>query len=156
MDQNLENRIQALEKWKTERERQQIVYPLDVNSINVLSKYLMRITGEIETVGGAAGNTFIQYIGNQDNRKFIVDRNTYITYTVNVSTNYITAEGEYFDNDMLVYVATDDTPPAPLVAGTDYFVINTSGTTFQLSLTQGGAAINITDSGTGAQYIYFF
>jgi len=43
--------------------------------------------------------------------------------------------------------------PTPLTAGSAYYVINTTGTTFKLSLTQGGAAIDITDAGTGTHFI---
>lgn len=35
-----------------------------------------------------------------------------------------------------------------------YYVVNVSGNTFQLSRTSGGAAINITDDGTGVQYFH--
>jgi hypothetical protein len=42
-----------------------------------------------------------------------------------------------------------NTLPAPLVEGTPYFVINRSNQSFQVSLTSGGAAVNLTNSGTG-------
>lgn len=43
--------------------------------------------------------------------------------------------------------------PSPLVRTLDYFVVNPTANTFQLSLTASGAAINITDNGTGDQYV---
>ena len=156
-NQNLLKRIEVLEKWKADRERQQIVYPLDFQSQEILAKYFMHITSTVLTVAGAGGNTFTTYIGNQGSLQFQVDKNTFIPYTVVPSTNIFTVtSGTYFDNDMQVYVSTEDTPPAPLVAGTNYFVINSTGQSFKLSATMGGVAIDITDVGVGRQYIYFF
>ncbi len=52
-------RIEKLEKWKTDRERQQITLPLDPTSIDILNNYFMRLTGAYITVGGAGGHTFV-------------------------------------------------------------------------------------------------
>lgn len=155
-NQDLQARVAALEKWKADRERQQITFPLDVQSQRVLNKYFMHVTGSITTVGGASGNTFVEYIGQQANIEFVVSANTYIPYTVNTTTDVFTVTNYNFENGMLVNVATSDTTPAPLVSGTDYYVVNSTGLTFKLSLTFGGAAIDITTTGTGSQYIYFF
>lgn len=43
--------------------------------------------------------------------------------------------------------------PAPLAAGPTYYAVNVSGATFKLSLTPSGAAIDITDAGTGTHYL---
>jgi len=48
-----------------------------------------------------------------------------------------------------VRVLSTDDLPAPLVADTTYYIKSPSGTTFQLSATAGGAAIDITTTGTG-------
>lgn len=159
--QDLESRIAALEEKQRQRERQQITFPLDKQSVDILSKYLMRITGTVVTIGGASGNEFVSYVGHQDNLQFVVSENTFVPYTVNVTTNVFTVapnQVRRFFDDMQVYVVSSDTVPAPLVSGDQYFVVNDNaeGTSFQLSATQGGAAINITDAGTGAQYIFFF
>lgn len=154
--QQLKNDIEDLKKWKEERMRQQISFPLDIHSIETLMNYFMRILSTVETVSGVGGNVFINYIGKQGNLEFQVDKNTFIPYTVNATTNVFTNTQIVFQNDMQVYVSTEDTAPAPLVAGDPYFIVNASGLTFQLSATQGGAAINITDTGVGRQYIFFF
>lgn len=39
--------------------------------------------------------------------------------------------------------------PAGLSAGTNYYVISATATTFKVSLTEGGGAVDITDAGTG-------
>ena len=46
--QQLENRIKELEKWKADRIRQQITFPLDVYSIGILQKYFLRITDSVD------------------------------------------------------------------------------------------------------------
>jgi uncharacterized phiE125 gp8 family phage protein len=43
--------------------------------------------------------------------------------------------------------------PAPLVAGPTYYASNVAGNTFKVSATSGGAAIDITDAGTGSHYL---
>jgi hypothetical protein len=43
--------------------------------------------------------------------------------------------------------------PPPLVPGRTYYVLNSTGTTFNLSLTAGGAAINTSAAGSGTHYI---
>lgn len=43
--------------------------------------------------------------------------------------------------------------PAPLAAGTDYYVINSVSSSFKLSLTSSGGAVNITTAGTGTHTI---
>jgi len=40
-----------------------------------------------------------------------------------------------------------------LSATTDYYVVNAAGTTFQVSLTDGGAAVTFSDDGTGDQFV---
>ena len=156
-NQDLIKRIEELEKWKAQREQQQITYPLDVNSQVILGKYFMHIVSAITTVGGAAGHEFTTYLGQQGQINFqIGTENDLVSYTVNVSTDYLTVSSYLrFFNDTAVVVATEDTAPSPLVVGTTYYVINSDGTTFQLSATMGGAAINITDTGTGRQFITY-
>lgn len=44
------------------------------------------------------------------------------------------------------------TLPAELIAGTDYYVVNSTASTFQVSATLNGSPINITSAGTGTNY----
>lgn len=156
--QALERRIAALEKWQADKKLQQISFPLDTQSVTILKKYFMRIVNTIKTIGGVGGNEFITYLGEQDDKIFQLDKNTFIPYTVNVATDILSVIGIRFDNDTQVYFSTEDTAPTPLDAmlGTSYFIVNSSGNSFQVAATQGGAAIDITDQGVGHQYIYFF
>jgi hypothetical protein len=152
----LQQRITELEKWKAQKEKQQISFPLDQQSITILQKYFMRIINTIYTIGGVGGLLFTSYLGKQDDKEFVVSQNNFIPYTVSVSTNVLTIQVGRFDDDTQVYLSTSDTPPSPLNTLNSYFVINSSGQSFQLAATQAGAAIDITDVGVGNQYIYFF
>ena len=70
MEQELIKRIEALEKWKAERERQQITLPLDSVSKTVLTENLFPPTGkEIAPTGllGAPFYTLQTYINGVEN-----------------------------------------------------------------------------------------
>lgn len=72
-------------------------------------------------------------------------------YQVDVTNNRIIAEGHGLVNDNRV-AFYGGTPPTGLTEGVVYFVVgNTAGDpdTFQVSATQGGAAIDITGIGSG-------
>lgn len=163
-NQQLQQRIEALEKWKADRERQQITFPLDITSQQVLANYFMQITGSVVSASGVGGKEFLQFIGNQGVYNFTVTQNTYVPYTVDVTSNVftvnatLTSTGNVFENDTELYVAftLNGIPPNPLTEGTPYYVISSSGNTFKLSTTIGGAEVNITDTGTGNQYLYYF
>lgn len=163
--QKLLKRVEELEKWKAEKIRQQISYPLDTQSQNILGKYFMNITDRFDyEIVGAASHPASLFVGIQGNLSFQLQPQSYFRYTVDTANDTVTAiggpdpNGSYtgrFPNDTEVLVYTDDTYPNPLAVNTTYFVVNTSTDkqTFQLSLTQGGAAINLTTKGVGTQLI---
>ncbi len=59
-----------------------------------------------------------------------------------------------FANGDIVHVASAGTIPAGLLVSTKYFVINQTANDFELSLTLGGSAVDITDDGTGTHSVY--
>ena len=61
----------------------------------------------------------------------------------------ITSSGHNLSNGDVLILTTSNTLPAGLSTGTPYYVINKTTNTFELSATSGGAAIDITDTGTG-------
>jgi len=67
---------------------------------------------------------------------------------VNTGTDTFTA-AIALSNDTTVRVTATEAIPGGLSLDTTYYVVNSSGSTFKLSLTQGGAAVNITSTGTG-------
>ncbi len=64
-----------------------------------------------------------------------------------------TVEAEYSDGQK-VYLTSTTTLPAGLAEETAYYVINADADSIQLSLTYGGSAVSITDTGTGTHSIY--
>lgn len=71
------------------------------------------------------------------------------TFTADASTDKITLEDHGFSDADVVSLVTSDTLPDPLSTGIGYFVRDATTDTFKLALTEGGTAINLTDSGTG-------
>lgn len=67
---------------------------------------------------------------------------TELLYCVDVASNVFDAPGHGLSDDELVVFYTS--VPAPLTAGTKYWVVNATTNTFQVSATMGGAAIDIT------------
>ena len=74
-------------------------------------------------------------------------------FTVNTGTEFFTATNHNFSNGDIVQTTTTGTLPAPLAVLTNYYVIGVSGSTFQLSTTLGGSAINLTTTGSGAHNV---
>ncbi|MCP4897608.1 MAG: phage head-tail connector protein [bacterium] len=73
--------------------------------------------------------------------------------TANNSTNQLTAKGRTFaDGDHFRLWNSGGALPAGLEAYVDYYVVNASGSTFQVALTEGGSAVEFTDNGTGSTF----
>ena len=69
------------------------------------------------------------------------------SFTADAATDTLTVKGRTFTNgDRVRLMNSGSALPRPFSAKTDYFVIGASGSTFQLALTSGGSAIDITDS----------
>lgn len=143
--------------WKKARETQQLTLPLDPKSLAILSEQFMRIISTVRTEGGVAQNIFTTYIGQQGNIEFEVYPVSLVSYTVDISTNYLRTSGyTKFWDDQPVVVDTDEggVPPSPLSELATYYVRDSlDGHEFKLAATVGGAAINITDIGSGRQFI---
>lgn len=93
-----------------------------------------------------------QYVGNSYQIVLIDDstRSSY-NFTANATTNVITATGHNYVNGtrLNVLLASAGTLPSPLAPNTTYYARDCATDTLKLSLTDGGAAIDITDTGTG-------
>jgi hypothetical protein len=77
---------------------------------------------------------------------------TIATTDVNTTTNFITSTAHGLVNGAeLNYNNQGGTSITGLTSGSDYFVVNKTVDTFQLALTSGGAAIDITGTGNNAQ-----
>jgi hypothetical protein len=73
---------------------------------------------------------------------------------VSAGSDTITISGHGFQNGDQIQLTTSGTLPTGLSVDTLYFVVSASATTFKLSLTSGGTAIDITAaSGGGTHYV---
>jgi hypothetical protein len=70
---------------------------------------------------------------------------------VDAGANTITSTAHPYNNDSLLRYTAGTAPIGGLTSGNDYYVVNKTANTFQLSLTLGGAAIDLTSTGTGTQ-----
>lgn len=76
-------------------------------------------------------------------------------FTADSTTDTLTSAAHGLSNGNLITVANAGGGlPAGLAADTYYYVVGVTANTFQLSLTPGGAAIDITTNGTGTQTAY--
>jgi len=165
-----EQRLTALEKWKADREQQQIVFPLDTRSFQVLNKYFLSAINNIWYYGGASGVLFKELLVQQDgNINSLSARTSLIRYSVNTTNNTLIIgqdivnkrQGAFEDNERVTLYASGQNAPGEVPGGLDaeppggFYVVNgqQGGTVIQLSNTSGGAVLNITSQGTGEQYI---
>lgn len=72
------------------------------------------------------------------------------TFTADAGTDVFTANAHgLIDTNTIIVTNSGGALPTGLTSGATYYIITATANTFQLSLTSGGAAINITDAGTG-------
>lgn len=120
------------------------------------------------TVGGnyhLSGGILFDYDGNspvehgfltypEDTTTTVGDL-TFVAADVNVGSDTITITAHgYVNTNTLTLTNSGGALPASLVAGTTYYIINAAANTFKLSTSSGGAAVNITDAGTGTQTVH--
>lgn len=75
-------------------------------------------------------------------------------FTVDATTNAVTAIGHpYADGDIVQLYNSGGGLPAGVLPETDYYVVAASGNALQLAASEGGAAIDITNAGSGKHYI---
>ncbi len=80
---------------------------------------------------------------------------TFTSGDVNTGTETITINSHGFTNDDIVYFynAVPANLPAGLSEDTKYYIVGATTNTFQVSLTDGGSAVNITSGGTGTHTV---
>jgi len=71
--------------------------------------------------------------------------------SVDTATNSLTSNSHAFSNGHRVFISsTGGSTPGGLDSGVLYFVVGSTTNTFQLSASEGGSPVNITDTGSGA------
>lgn len=75
-----------------------------------------------------------------------------VTCTATAATDLINATAHGLVAGNKIQFSTDNALPAPLKTNTDYFVLaaGITANAFKVSLTDGGTAVDVTDTGTGA------
>ena len=74
--------------------------------------------------------------------------------TISYASPAVVVSGVTLPNNSAIQLGvTGGSLPSPLTTNTTYYVVNVSGTSFNLATTQGGAAINTTNAGSGTFYI---
>jgi hypothetical protein len=76
------------------------------------------------------------------------------TFTVDTATDIVTSASHGLTDGTIVHVASTTTLPTGLSANTVYYVISATSSTFKLSLTSGGGAIDISSTGSGTHSVY--
>ena len=114
----------------------------------------------------ATGYTFGERLANQSSFAGAVyvdsDNNgvrDVVTVTANPGSDTLTVPAgsgrTYAAGDAVTFSNTGGTLPAPLVAGTTYYVVSPTngGLTFKVSATRGGGAIKLSTTGTGTNFV---
>lgn len=123
--------------------------------------FLNNANGEITLTGGLGRRSaYLQnseYVASDGTRWYRVTPYAYTaagtTVTANASTDLLTATDHGLAVGSRVQFTTTGTLPAGLSTSTDYYVIDRTGDTFQVSATLGGSTVNITDTGSGTHTV---
>lgn len=153
----LEKDIQELEAWKNSYVKEPLKFPLDLESKKILEKRTLIFTGrKITNVNGVILNDFIAIgLGIKINNKlrFALAIKPLLPFSAAVSDVITNTNGSHnLQNGDRIVLATTNTLPAGLGDTIIYYIINRTGTTFKVSLTLGGSAVDITDTGIGTHY----
>lgn len=159
---NLENRVTELENWKNSRLKERFKFPLDIDTTNTLRRANIIATGNTFVTNGVQLTDFIGFglicnimgVNKGPQYKVFVATSPLVQFQANAGTDFLTSfsgTSELRNGSMLI-MTTSGTMPSPLTQTDVYYVINKSGTSFQVSLSEGGSAEDITTTGSGSHY----
>lgn len=155
--QELERKVADLEAWKQARTRQQITFPLDIDSVNVLKKHFVSYVRDYWFEQHDGEEVFTQIDLEVDGRLLPVSPgNFYIPFSVNTTNDTIIVNRKYVNNDSMVnfFSTVAAGIPGGLTAG-PYYVINSTDSSFQVSTSPGGSVVDITSAGSGELFYYY-
>ena len=176
---DLIRRIEALEQWKRDREEQQITFPLDEASIDVINRYFMRVK-DIYSYEAAAGSPYtVEFIteqkefpkvstlldtdgdairlkGNGLARFTLFQQNTFPIQKIDPGTDELTTVHKIdgLQNGSRVIFFSEDNPPTGIsgLGAVTYKIANLANRKFTLTDTD-GTPINFTDTGNGRLFM---
>lgn len=76
-----------------------------------------------------------------------------VPLAIDAASNALSAAGIGFSDNQVIMLSTSHTMPGGINEKTPYFVINSIASNFQISTTQGGEAVDISDIGAGDCFI---
>jgi len=155
---NLERQIEALTK-KVDDFTNPATMPEQFLKI-LSNKGFVRITETLPTPFKTTDDYDSEYFymfANIENKQFVFSNINSKDFTkvrtVSISADTFTANTEGFGTNNIFTFWSTDTPPSPIVNGGTYYVRDITTDTFKVTDTYGGAAINITDIGSGTHFL---
>jgi len=76
------------------------------------------------------------------------------TFTVDTATDVLTSASHGLIDGQIVHMASTTTLPTGLSSNTVYYVRDSTSSTFRVSLSSGGVAVDITSAGSGTHSVY--
>lgn len=151
---NLKKDVANLKKFNEKLMRQQITYPLDSSSIEIIQKDFLQHDGDIKLIDQTTGTILNLLTIKINNRLYNLGVLRNLTLFIpNSSTDVMIATNHGLTASDTVILTSTGTLPAPLNDTTLYYPVSVTTDTFKLSLSLAGAAIDITTNGTGTQYV---
>jgi hypothetical protein len=153
----LEEKVTELTEWKQNREDDRLSFPVDTMSRKTLDRDLFVFTGRtfpFPLTGLAALTSFATEVKINDKKRQLIFTLELLPFTVNAGTDVFTnTNGEHnLQNGQQIGLATTSLLPGGLNSTTIYYIINRTGTTFKVSTSLGGSAVDVLDAGLGTQY----
>jgi hypothetical protein len=169
MNEQEKRQLNELLEWKRQKERQQISFPLDIESQKILSKYFLPIKGYGYLLNATASNDYVVGLAETEinNASVPLTFDIYLKkHYVDTATDTIYSDKHGFVNDQQVYFLAkgslpyDSTQAVSVAGGLDtvvpLYVISSTTNSFKVSTTIGGSAVDITSTGVGDQYVSGF
>jgi len=108
---------------------------------------------EPQTIRLAYGQSWPTTYTSQNAATILFTAGHVIPFTVDADTDVLTCKGWTPVDGEKFRLSTSGTLPSGLDANADYYIINASGATCQLSTTASGSAVNVTDEGEGTHFL---
>jgi hypothetical protein len=150
---NLLEKIKGISDWVSLKQKQQILFPVDVKSQQILNKDMLVATGNEYPIVLTDLLSFGLEVTLNGVTRTIAASLPLKSFTAAVTDICTYTRGAHgLVNGDTIALVSSGVLPAGLDTTTIYFIINATATTFKVSLTSGGSAVDITDTGTGTHY----
>ena len=109
--------------------------------------------GENLIFGPRGGSIYYWYASSGVTTRGVLLSSTGGTVTITIASPAVITSNVTLPNNSAIQLGTTGALPTGLTAGTTYYVVNVSGTSFNLATTQNGSPINTSGSQSGVQSI---